>query len=77
MAKQFVEGNVYVFSYKKFLKHLGKIKVQLNKNLKKSNGIKVIEIKADGVAKLQDRTWVLREWCKCIKENVSNKVRRG
>ena len=74
MSKQFIEGNVYVFTKKKYLEDRKKggrksdIKLSL-KWVDSVNGNKVtVANKCSGsVGKL--KMFVFPEWCKCIKNN--------
>lgn len=71
MSKQFIEGNVYVFTKKKFLERQNQSKFNTIKKelswVNKANGHQVaINNKFGGRA----NGWgVSAEWCKCIKNN--------
>ena len=68
MAKQFVEGNKYVFSAKKFKNHMGKKKYETNKCwVNESNGRAVtIESSVTGGYEYYG---IVPQWCKCIENN--------
>ena len=77
MSKQFVKGNVYVFTKKKYLDDKRKNKLGLKSDTKDSlrfwvksiNGNKVtVDGKLDGVAG-KTIMFVVPKWCKCIKNN--------
>ena len=67
MAKQFIKGNIYVFSNKKFATLEGKKESKWHTWVKLINGSKVnIEDINIGKCKTYE---VFPEWCKCIKNN--------
>ena len=71
MSKQFIEGNVYVFTKKKFLERQNKRKLKYPKVelrwVNRANGHQVaVSNKFSGYA---DGWGVSPEWCKCIKNN--------
>jgi len=73
MAKQFVEGNVYVFTSKKYLQRMKEIGGDVYPYHKKFNG-KTVVVK--GINGYVEGNQISENWCKCIKENVSKKVRK-
>ena len=77
MSKQFIKGNIYVFTKKKYLEDKRKSKESSARGTKDSlrlwvnsiNGNKVTtDDKWSGVAGEMEM-FVFPEWCKCIKNN--------
>lgn len=72
MSKQFVKGNVYVFTKKKFLKERCKtqLKSSVNSNHGWPNKINGNEITMTGHYTGDAKEMlIVPEWCKCIKNN--------
>ena len=73
MSKQFIEGNVYVFTKKKFLKDVKKTQSKFNikywvigwVNSINGNEVKIRSYINGSVGAM----FVNPEWCKCIKNN--------
>ena len=73
MSKQFVKGNVYVFSKKAFLRAEGREDWgEYQKWVNHANG-RVVEIWGEVNGGVLDCLVVIPRWCKCIKNNVSSK----
>jgi len=67
MSKQFIKGNVYVFTKKKFTKHMGKKELQITRRTGQSW---VDEVNGNEVENGNISCYgILPKWCKCIKNN--------
>ena len=72
MSKQFVAGNTYVFTKKKFIQSEGKQDFKRNSWTNMINGQKVEIVGADTAVCHELELVVIPEWCKCIKVGANN-----
>ncbi|WP_061334664.1 hypothetical protein [Clostridium botulinum] len=69
MAKQFVEGNKYVFSAKKFKNQCRKDGITIKSiTWHKSIDGRLVKTE-DGFSGICDGLYIDRSWCKCIENN--------
>lgn len=73
MSKQFVKGNIYVFSKKAFLKEEGRKDWKQNKKWVNIANGRIVKIWDESNGSILRCLCVIPQWCKCIKNNVGSK----